>query len=35
MAEPDMNDLTGDTGIYNVRSGSDRVSQSGTPYAEW
>ncbi len=35
MAEPDPNSLTGDTGVYNVRSGSDRVSQSGTPYGEW
>jgi len=35
LADPDPNNPTGSTGIYNVRSGSDRVSQEGTPYADW
>lgn len=35
MAEPDPNNPTGDMGIYNVKSGSDRVSSAGTPYADW
>lgn len=26
---------TGEPGVYDVRSGSDRVSLSGTPYSEW
>jgi general secretion pathway protein G len=35
MADPDPNNPVIDTGVYNVRSGSDRMSQAGTPYAEW
>jgi general secretion pathway protein G len=35
MAEPDPNNPTGDMGIYNVKSGSDRMSAAGTPYADW
>lgn len=26
---------TGEPGVYDVRSGSDRVSLNGTPYSEW
>ncbi len=26
---------TGEPGVYDVRSGSDRISLSGTPYSEW
>ncbi len=26
---------TGEPGVYDVRSGSERVSLSGTPYSEW
>jgi general secretion pathway protein G len=26
---------TGESGLYNVRSGSERVGLSGTPYSEW
>jgi general secretion pathway protein G len=35
LAEPDPNNPTGEIGIYDVKSGSDRTSQSGQPYAEW
>ncbi len=34
-AEPDANNPTGEPGVYNVTSGSDRLSMQGTPYAEW
>lgn len=26
---------TGESGLYDVRSGSDRTSLNGTPYSEW
>jgi len=26
---------TGESGVYNVHSGSDRVGLNGTPYSEW
>ena len=34
-AEPDPNNPAGATGVYDVKSGSDRVSMKGTPYNEW
>lgn len=34
-AEPDANNPTAEPGVYNVRSGSDKQSMQGTPYAEW
>lgn len=34
-AEPDPNNPGGESGVYNVKSGSDRVSMKGTPYNEW
>jgi general secretion pathway protein G len=34
-AEPDPANPTADPGIYDVKSGSDRTSVGGTPYAEW
>jgi len=34
-AEPDPNNPSGESGVYNVKSGSDRVSMKGTPYNEW
>jgi general secretion pathway protein G len=33
--EPDPNNVTFDLGVYDVKSGSDRTSIEGTPYAEW
>ena len=35
MSEPDPNNLTAEMGIYNVKSGSDKTSAAGTPYADW
>ncbi len=35
LAEPDPNNPLAEIGIYDVKSGSDRMSQSGQPYAEW
>jgi general secretion pathway protein G len=34
-AEPDLNNPSASMGVYDVKSGSDRVSASGTPYANW
>ena len=34
-AEPDPSKPTSDPGIYDVKSGSDAVSMSGTRYADW
>jgi general secretion pathway protein G len=34
-AEPDANNPTAVTGIYNVKSGSDGTAIDGTKYAEW
>lgn len=34
-AEPDPANPTADLGIFDVRSGSDQISLSGTPYSEW
>jgi general secretion pathway protein G len=34
-AEPDPNNPIAEPGVYNVRSGSDRMSMQGTPYNEW
>ena len=34
-AEPDPANPTAEPGIYDVKSGSDKVSFAGTPYAEW
>jgi len=32
-AEPDANNLSAEPGVYNVKSGSDKISMQGTPYA--
>jgi general secretion pathway protein G len=34
-AEPDANNPIAEPGVYNVHSGSDRMSMHGTPYNEW
>jgi general secretion pathway protein G len=34
-AEPDANNPTAEPGVYNVHSGSERMSMAGTPYSEW
>ena len=34
-AEPDPTRPTSDPGIYDVKSGSDAMSMSGTRYADW
>ncbi len=34
-AEPDPNNPSADLGVYNVKSGSDRIAMDGTPYADW
>ena len=34
-AEPDANNPTAEPGVYNVKSGSEKVSMKGTPYSEW
>lgn len=35
MAEPDPSNPVADMGVYNVKSGSDRMSAAGTPYSDW
>jgi general secretion pathway protein G len=35
QAEPDPNNLTGDPGIYNVKSGSEGTALDGTKYTDW
>ena len=34
-ADPDANNPIAEPGVYNVRSGSERMSMQGTPYSEW
>ena len=34
-AEPDPANPTAEPGVYDVKSGSDKSSIAGTPYAEW
>jgi general secretion pathway protein G len=34
-AEPDPNDPIAEPGVFDVKSGSDRMSLEGTPYSEW
>ena len=34
-AEPDPNNPTAELGIYQVKSGSDRVALDGSNYADW
>lgn len=34
-SEPDPNNPTAQTGIYDIKSGSDATAIDGTPYAEW
>jgi general secretion pathway protein G len=34
-AEPDANNPTAEPGVYNIKSGSDKTSMQGTPYADW
>ncbi|MGE3844219.1 MAG: type II secretion system protein [Vicinamibacterales bacterium] len=35
QAEPDPNSPIAEIGMYDVKSGSDRVGTDGKPYAEW
>jgi len=35
QAEPDLNNPIAEIGMYDVKSGSDRVGSDGKPYAEW
>ncbi len=35
MSEPDPRNPSADAGIFDVKSGSDRMAIDGTPYAEW
>jgi general secretion pathway protein G len=35
QAEPDASDPEAQTGIYNVKSGSERTALDGTKYSEW
>lgn len=35
MSEPDPSNPSGETGVFDVKSGSDRAALDGTPYAEW
>jgi general secretion pathway protein G len=35
MSEIDASNPSAQPGIYDVKSGSDRVALDGTPYAEW
>ena len=35
LSEPDLNNPGSDMGIYDVKSGSDRISSSGVPYSDW
>ncbi|HTV02964.1 MAG TPA: type II secretion system protein [Luteitalea sp.] len=34
-AEPDASNPTAEPGVYNVKSGSEKISMKGTPYSEW
>jgi general secretion pathway protein G len=34
-SEPDPNNPTAPTGVYSVKSGSDRTAIDGTKYADW
>lgn len=34
-AEPDANNVSAEIGVYDVKSGSDRISSQGVPYNEW
>jgi general secretion pathway protein G len=34
-AEPDPGNPNAEFGVFNVKSGSDRLSLQGTPYSEW
>ena len=34
-AEPDPNNPSAEPGVFDVKSGSDRLALDGTPYAEW
>jgi general secretion pathway protein G len=34
-AEPDPNNPTAETGVYDVKSGADGTALDGTPYSEW
>jgi general secretion pathway protein G len=35
MSEPDPNNPSAESGVFDVKSGSDRIAIDGTPYAEW
>ena len=35
QADPDPNNPTGESGISNVKSGSDRTALDGTKYSDW
>ena len=35
MSEPDPNNPSAESGVYDVKSGSDRMALDGSPYADW
>ncbi len=35
MSELEPGNLTGESGVFDVKSGSDRTGMDGTPYANW
>lgn len=35
LADPDPSNTTGGPGIYDVKSGSDRIALNGTRYSSW
>ena len=35
MSELEAGNLTGESGVFDVKSGSDRNAMDGTPYANW
>jgi general secretion pathway protein G len=35
QSEPDPGNPVGESGVYDVKSGSDQTALDGTPYADW
>ena len=35
MSPPNLQDLTAQAGVYDIRSGSDQMALDGSPYAGW
>jgi len=35
MSEPDASNPSAQTGVFDVKSGSERMAIDGTPYADW